>query len=185
MLKGIEGVNLNASKLNSKNSEEKPVLSSSKERGGESPASQDRVTLGRDEAAVVTYSREVSSEVLSGRYLLLRNLVAKTLQEQGATFSLTINGVDKGIEDLTPEEAQGLVAEDGYFGVEQTSDRIVEFAIAMAGGDPGRLDAILKGVEQGFRDAEQAFGGTLPEISYRTYDAIREKLDHWRENSQS
>lgn len=185
MLKGIEGANLNASRPNSESTEEKPLGSSSKERGEQSPAVQDRVTLGRDAAVLVTYGREVSSEALSGNYLLLRNLVAKTLQEQGATFTLTINGAEKGIAELTPEEAQELVAADGYFGVEQTSDRIVEFAIAMAGGDPGRLDAILQGVEQGFQEAEKAFGGTLPEISYQTYDAIREKLDHWRESLQS
>lgn len=31
----------------------------------------------------------------------------------------------------------------------------------------------------GFSEAEKAFGGTQPQISYDTYDAIVEKLDAW------
>lgn len=187
MLKNIQGVTPGSARSSSPNPEQKPELPRSKAlaAGGERPAAQDRVSLGGAEASLVTYGREVSAEVVSESYLLLRDLVAKTLQEQGATFRLTINGVEKGIEDLTQAEAQELIAEDGYFGVEQTSERIVEFAIGLAGGDPGRLDAILQGIDQGFREAEKAFGGTLPEISYQTYDAIQEKLQQWRDSFQS
>ena len=82
------------------------------------------------------------------------------------------------------KDAQAMIAEDGYFGVEQTSDRIVDFAIGIAGGDPSRLDAILAGVEQGFNEALEAFGGWLPDISYQTYDAVLAKLDAWANGEQ-
>ena len=36
------------------------------------------------------------------------------------------------ISTISQEEAVELVADDGYFGIEQTSDRIVDFAIAAA-----------------------------------------------------
>jgi hypothetical protein len=88
------------------------------------------------------------------------------------------------IESLTPEEAQKLVAEDGYFGVEQTSERIFQNAVSIAGGDPARLDAIMQGIEEGFAEAEKAFGGTLPDISYETRDAVMEKLNQWAEESK-
>lgn len=186
MLKNIQGVTPGGAKSSSQSPEQKPELQRARvlNASGGQQAPADRVTLGSAEASLLTYGREVSGEVVPESFVLLRDLVAKTLQEQGATFRLTLNGVEKGIEDLTQAEAQELVAEDGYFGVEQTSDRIVEFAIGMAGGDPGRLDAILQGIDQGFREAEKAFGGTLPEISYQTYDAIRQKLDQWRENAR-
>lgn len=186
MLKSIQGVTPSSVRSSSQNAEQKPERPGSKAlaAGGGQPSPQDRVTLGAGESRLVSYGQELSGEVLSGNYLLLRNLVAKTLQDQGATFSLAIDGQIKGIEDLTPSEAQALIAEDGYFGVKQTSDRIVEFAIGMAGGDPGRLDAILQGVEQGFREAEKAFGGSLPELSYQTYDAIQDKLQQWRDSFQ-
>ena len=139
----------------------------------------DKVSLGGEAKAEGVYKADAVRGELSPQFLLLRQLVAKTLTEQGATFSIAINGETMRIEDLTPQDAQALIAEDGFFGVEQTSQRIVDFAIGLAGNDPGKLEQILAGVERGFREAKQTFGGTLPEISYKTYDAIREKLDHW------
>ncbi len=113
------------------------------------------------------------------QYSLLRNLVTNMLKEQGIDFTVATGSQEIDISALSQEEAAELVADDGYFGIEQTSDRIVDFATSVAGGDPARLAAIKEGVESGFNDALKAFGGTLPEISYNTYDAIMEKLDAW------
>ena len=76
---------------------------------------------------------------------------------------------------LTPGEAQKLVSDDGYFGVQKTSDRIFQFAIGIAGGDPSRIDAIKEGINKGFAEAKKAFGDWLPDISYQTYDAVMSK----------
>jgi hypothetical protein len=77
----------------------------------------------------------------------------------------------------TQAQAQKDIAEDGYWGVNQTSDRIVQFATSLAGDDTESLqkmrDAFLKGYEQ----AEKTWGGELPDISKKTYDAVLEKLD--------
>ncbi len=72
-----------------------------------------------------------------------------------------------------------MVADDGYFGVEKTSQRIFDLAVGIAGGDPSRIEAVKSGVEKGFQEALKAFGDWLPEISYQTYDAVMEKLDEW------
>jgi hypothetical protein len=115
---------------------------------------------------------------------LLRGLVMNMFKEQGLTMKVLLGNEETGVqeinlEEITQEEAAELVADDGYFGVEQTSDRIVDFAIGIAGGDPARIDAMKAGVEQGFNDALEAFGGWLPDISYNTYDAVMDKLDAW------
>jgi hypothetical protein len=77
----------------------------------------------------------------------------------------------------TKAQAQKDIADDGYWGVTQTSDRIVQFATSLAGDDTESLqkmrDAFLKGYEQ----AEKTWGGELPDISKKTYDAVLEKLD--------
>lgn len=78
---------------------------------------------------------------------------------------------------MTQEEAQELISEDGYFGVEKTSQRIVDFAINGFGNDPSKLQEMKDAIDQGFLEAQDAFGGALPEISQQTYDAIMEKLD--------
>lgn len=118
-------------------------------------------------------------------YEILRRFVTDTLQEQGIDTSVATGTSTIDITQLSQEEAQELVAEDGYFGVEQTSDRIVDFALSLAQGDAGRLDAIKQGIEQGFNEAREIFGGALPQISHDTYDAALEKLDAWAAETAS
>lgn len=83
----------------------------------------------------------------------------------------------KPLTELSPEEAQVLIAEDGYFGVTQTAERIAEFVLSGAGDDLERLQAGREGVQQGFAQAEEVWGGKLPEISYQTYEKTLEMID--------
>ena len=69
--------------------------------------------------------------------------------------------------------AQELVSEDGFFGVRQTSERLLEFARAYAGNDVARIERMQAAFERGFANAERAWGGNLPEISHQTRDAVR------------
>lgn len=55
----------------------------------------------------------------------------------------------------------------------------------MAGGDPAKIDVIRQGVEKGFQEALDAFGGSLPDISYETYDTVMQKLGDWAGVDQS
>jgi len=98
---------------------------------------------------------------------------------------IAIGGSEIDLAAVTPKEAQELVSEDGYFGVEQTSERIVQFAVGIAGGDPSRIDAIKEGIDKGFAEAKKAFGDWLPDISYDTYDAVMTKLDEWVAGSKA
>lgn len=148
----------------------------------------DRVTLGQQSETAMIYD---STMMLHGSandgFNLLRGLVMNILKEQGLSLSIPTGSSEPGmeqlsLEEITPEEAEQLIADDGYFGVERTSDRIVDFAISMAGGDPSRIDAIKAGVEKGFNEAKKAFGDWLPDISYATYDKVMEKLDAWVSN---
>ncbi len=118
-------------------------------------------------------------EIAKNSYDLLRSRVADTLQQQGINTKIAIGDQTIDLYQITPEEAQELISDGGYFGVEQTSDRIVDFAIGIADGDISRLDAIKAGVEKGFNEAKSAFGDWLPDISYETYDSVMEKLDAW------
>jgi hypothetical protein len=110
---------------------------------------------------------------------LLRGLVLNILKEQGVDHQIPVNDQEINLSEISQEEAQSLIEDDGYFGVEQTSDRIVDFAVGLSGDDTSRLDAIKQGVEQGFQEALDAFGGWLPDISYATYNTVMEKLDIW------
>lgn len=84
---------------------------------------------------------------------------------------------DYTVDPVTKAQAQADIAEDGYWGVNQTSDRIVQFATALTGGDPDKIEEMRAAFEKGFKQAEKTWGGKLPDISQRTYEAVMEKFD--------
>ncbi|WP_297810245.1 hydrogenase-4 component G [uncultured Helicobacter sp.] len=83
----------------------------------------------------------------------------------------------KPIQDLTQDEAKALIAEDGFFGVAKTSDRIADFVLAGAGDDVEKLKAGREGIIRGYNQAEKAWGGNLPDISKETLEKALEKVD--------
>lgn len=120
----------------------------------------------------------------------LRSLVEKMMRQQGAKigqadsiWSFLASG-DYTVSPEVKAQAQADIAEDGYWGVEQTSDRIVEFAKALSGGDPAKADEMLEAFKKGYKLATGAWGKELPSISSRTYDAVVEKMDAWKNGSE-
>lgn len=116
----------------------------------------------------------------------LKDLVAKTLSQQGQTYNTSMNIFDmikSGNLKFSPEDvaqAKEDISEDGYWGVKQTSDRIYSFAYALTGGDPSKADTMLKAVEKGFKQATGAWGSELPDITKQTMEAVRDKFEAWK-----
>ncbi len=81
------------------------------------------------------------------------------------------------VDPATKAQAQADIAEDGYWGVEATSSRIIDFATALTGGDPDKVEEMREAFKKGYAMAEKKWGGELPEISKRTYDAVMKKFD--------
>ena len=80
---------------------------------------------------------------------------------------------------VTPEEqaaAAAAIAEDGPWGVEAVSDRLVNMAVKFADGDESKYNMMKSAIEAGFKMAEAMWGGRLPDISYKTFDATMTKL---------
>ncbi len=101
---------------------------------------------------------------------------------QGSSVIDVGGGKSADIATMTPEEAKKLVAEDGYWGVKQTSDRIFQQAVGISGNDPTNIDKVKEGILKGFGMARTALGGELPDISSQTLDAVMKKLDDWVKN---
>ena len=140
----------------------------------------DRLTLSYRSASVTTYnSAMVATGSQDGGYDMLRSMVADIFKKQGISQQVPTGNGEADINQMTPDQAAALVAKDGYFGIEKTSSRIVDFATRLAGGDTSKLETIKAAVKKGFDQAMKAFGGQLPDISHSTYNAIMEKLDTW------
>lgn len=144
---------------------------------------EDKISLEENPSEVITYSITKKAALMDTSFSSLRKMLAEILEEQGITTRIASEDTSIDFRDLTPEKARELISEDGYLGVEQTSDRIVQFAISISGNDPNRLEEIKASINKGFQMASKALGGTLPDISMKTYDAIMDKLNAWAEGS--
>lgn len=122
----------------------------------------------------------------------LRSLVEKLMAGQGnaigtaddtSIWSFLRTG-NFTVDAATRAQAQADIAEDGYWGVEQTSSRILDFAKALTGGDPDKIEEMREAFEKGFKQATEAWGDKLPDISQRTYDATMKKFDDWAAEAQ-
>lgn len=119
----------------------------------------------------------------------LKSLVEQMISKQGKTlgqadsiWSFLASG-NFTVDAATKAQAQKDIADDGYWGVEQTSSRIVDFATALTGGDPDQIEKMRAAFEKGFKNATSTWGKTLPDISQRTYAAVMEKFDKLAEQA--
>lgn len=116
----------------------------------------------------------------------LRSLVEKMMTKQGIAIGTAddmwkfLAKGDFTVDAETKAQAEADIAEDGYWGVEQTSERILDFAKALSGNDPDKADLLLDAFKKGFKEATKTWGDELPDISKRTYDAVLEKFDKWK-----
>ena len=120
----------------------------------------------------------------------LRSLVEKMITKQGVAigtadsmWSFLAKG-DFTVDEATRAQAQADIADDGYWGVDQTSDRILDFAKALSGNDPEKADLLLDAFKKGFKEATKSWGQDLPDISQRTYDAVVEKFNKWKNGTE-
>lgn len=120
----------------------------------------------------------------------LRGIVEQMMCKQGTTIGKAddmwrfLAGGNFTVSAEVKAQAQADIAEDGYWGVEQTSDRIVDFAKALSGGDTDKAEEMLEAFKKGFASATAAWGKDLPDISQRTYDAVLEKFDAWKNGAK-
>ncbi len=89
------------------------------------------------------------------------------------------------VDANTKAQAQKDIAEDGYWGVTQTSQRLFDFASALAGDDVDKMKEMQKAMEKGFKKATGAWGKDLPEISSKTLDAANKLFEDYYKSKES
>lgn len=113
----------------------------------------------------------------------LRSLVEKMMSGQASAYGKAndiwsfLREGNFTVDPATKMQAQADIAEDGYWGVAQTSSRILDFATALTGGDPDKIEEMRAAFKKGYEQAEKTWGGKLPEISQKTYDAVMKGFD--------
>jgi hypothetical protein len=112
---------------------------------------------------------------------LLEGLFGKQAQSFGTANDWKTNLEMVEIDDETRAAAMEEISEGGYYSVDETAKRILNFAIALSGGDPAKIDLLERAAMKGFEAAEKMWGDKLPEISYQTMEAVRNGFDEWRQ----
>ncbi len=139
----------------------------------------------RQNTALVNKLKADSDARISQMKSLVEQMISKqgkTLGQADSIWSFLASG-DFTVDPATKAQAQKDIAEDGYWGVEQTSSRIVDFATALTGGDPDQIEKMRAAFEKGFKKATGTWGKTLPDISQQTYKAVMEKFDKLAEQA--
>lgn len=139
-------------------------------------------TSEKEQSAAVIKALKADAEKRTEQ---LRSLVEKMMLAQGKTFDEAgmwdfLRSGEYTVDEETAKKAQADIAEDGYWGVEQTSDRLVSFAKALAANNPEKADAMIDAIKTGFEQATKSWGGDLPDICQKTLDAAIKKLTDWK-----
>ena len=114
------------------------------------------------------------------------NMMVQTFQKQGITAAAGSNDFWRmmasgnfTVDAKTKADAQAAISENGYWGVSQTSQRIFDFAQALAGDDVEKMKEMQAAVEKGFKQAGEAWGGDLPSICGDTHTAVNKLFDDY------
>ena len=134
-----------------------------------------------DRAKVVQQMKDADA----ARQKQLIDLVHKTISGQANAHGKATNiwqrlrTGDFTVDAATKAQAQKDIGEDGYYGVKQTSQRLFDFAKALAGDDVDKMKKMQSAMEKGFKQAEKTWGGKLPSICQDTIDSARKLFDDY------
>lgn len=191
---GITGI----TKTSNQSADQKTSNSSQADQGSK----VDTIEIGSKQEASVTYTKVTSKKLDTTEIAALkaeadkatenlRKLVEELILKQDKNHKasaednseVTLNSL--GITAADVQAAQEAVSEDGEFGVKAVSDRLVDFAVSISGGDKSKLSELISAIDEGFAAAKEALGGELPEISQQTYDETMRKLNDWAKGTDN
>lgn len=156
---------------------------SGKEKNLEDYGKEAKVKYAADIAAVEEMKKQLDKR-MENSFL---QMALDVLGDQQTGLKAKLEGIlkDRG-DEISPEmiaQAKADVAEDGYYGVEETAKRLVNFAKALSGGNPEKAALLKDALLSGFEQAEEMWGDELPEISKQTKERALELFDEWENGS--
>ena len=108
------------------------------------------------------------------------NSKSASTMERAVAVALSQEGYKNySTEGIDIEQAKKDIEEDGYWGIKQTSQRLFDFASALAGDDPEKMKEMQKAMEKGFAEATGAWGDELPEICKDTLGAANKLFEDY------
>ncbi len=131
-----------------------------------------------DRAALVQQLKQDQAD----RQNQLAQLVQKMFSDQAGVSKLSELFTPDNLKNVSQadiDQAKKDIEEDGYWGIKQTSQRLFDFASALAGDDPEKMKQMQAAMEKGFKEATGAWGDELPEICKDTLSAANKMFDEY------
>lgn len=159
-----------------------PVADTAKAGAVYEPSAEGKAAAAEMDRSAIVAQLKADTEA---RMQQMTDLVRQMMTQQGATFGKTedmwrfLASGEFTVDAATKAQAEKDIAEDGYWGVTQTSQRIFDFAKALTGGDAAKMEEMREAFEKGFKMATGTWGKELPEISQKTYDATQKLFDDY------
>lgn len=140
--------------------------------------------MSKEERAALVNQLKADAEQRQSQFL---DIVRKTISGQAGAFGKanddsiwrTLASGNFTVDAATKAQAQKDIGEDGYWGVKQTSQRLFDFASALAGDDTEKMKKMQEAMEKGFEQATKSWGGKLPGISQDTLAAANKLFDDY------
>lgn len=137
-----------------------------------------------DRAALVEKLKSDQESRQQSLVSIVQNMMGKQVTAYGTAtgddsiWKFLASG-DYTVDAATKAQAQKDIAEDGYWGVSQTSQRLFDFASALAGDDEEKMQEMQAAIEKGYKQAMKSWGGNLPDISKNTLDATNKLFEDY------
>ena len=137
----------------------------------EPSSSTSKVTSAADRKAIIAQLKSDTEQ----RMAQMQSLVTKMFAKQGITIG-TADDMWKALANgnFTADASTIAQAKEDI-----SEDRLLDFAVALSGGDEENMKKMVSAVEKGFKEATKSWGKDLPSISNDTYSATMKKFDQW------
>ncbi len=139
----------------------------------------------QDRSAIVNQLKADAEQ----RQQQLLNIVHQTITGQVTAFAnasddnnsiwKTLASGNFEVDEATKAQAQEDISEDGYWGIKQTSQRLFDFASALAGDDVDKMKEMQSAMEKGFKEATGEWGQELPDITKDTLAAANQLFEDY------
>lgn len=132
----------------------------------------------KDRATLVSQLKSEQADRQQQLVSIVNDMMLKQAGAQDSVWKFLASGKFE-VDAATKAQAEQDISEDGYYGVKQTSERLFDFAMALAGDDVDKMKEMQAAVEKGFKLATKAWGRDLPEISHQTLDATNKLFEEY------
>jgi hypothetical protein len=131
-----------------------------------------------DRAAIVEQMKKASEDQRQS----LINMVQKMMDTQAGKSKVANSSIISGtVTEEARRKAAEDISEDGYWGAKQTSQRLFDFASALAGDDVEKMKKMQEAMNKGIGQAAAKLGG-LNSLGQQTQDAANQLFKDYYES---